>query len=229
MRRPNVTFGLALAACALVAPQPARAAIVPYTSRAVFQADAGPGVNLQNFNSVVSDMIFQTQTVNFPGFSLRQEGFDRAFRNLIDAPPAQFDEIGAGTTIVSTFTNFAETATPATTVRLSFAPSVRGWGADFALGIPDERVRIDVLDAADTILATLAPADNANFTGFLATAGEQVAAVVFRSATLDPGAGGEGFTMDNFLLAPVPEPGMLALLPGAALVLARRWRRTLRI
>jgi hypothetical protein len=208
----------------LVIVSTASAAIVQYDDRTSWEAAVGgPGDATEDFSSFTVDTDFRAAPVALTLGTIQQEGFDAAFRNFIDVPPLTYTD-NNGTNHASSFVNSAEAGpgtppptgagnedtppdsapeqgTPATTIRVAFPGPVTAWGGDVygALGL--ELLAVDVLGAGDTVLATLIPAANNTFIGFVADGGEQVTSVMFRSQTLVPGSGGEGFGLDDMAIA----------------------------
>ncbi len=187
-----LTSGMALLALAAGS----NAAITTFTSLAAWQAAVGPTDIAEDFSGFTVDTEFRSAPVAINGGTIQEDTpTSLAFRNFIDFPPFQFTD-NNGTNHASCFTNQDE---PTEIVIKFTAPvSAFGWETWTAAGL--EMLDVDVVDTGGAVLATI-QADNLNasFRGFQATAGEQIGSLVFRSRTLSPGGGGEGFGLDNLL------------------------------
>jgi uncharacterized repeat protein (TIGR01451 family) len=182
-----------------LAPAVADGAIVQYDDRATWLAAIGgtPDVE-EDFQGFTVDTPFRTSPLTISMGTMAQVGLDQAFRNEVDAPPFQFTD-NNGTTHASCFVNFADAGPGSeTNVELTFTSPVSAWGADFNGVLGGELLAVDVDGTEQTILGTLLPTANDTFLGFVATAGEQIDKVIFRSQNQNVGGGGEGFGSDNY-------------------------------
>jgi hypothetical protein len=229
-RKHLAGFGAAVALS--LATSSSFAAINSFTTRPAFNAAAGTINANEDFSSFVVDTPFRTVTVAANGFTLRQEGFDQLFRNLIDVNPLTFTD-NNGTNHASMYTNFPEATVAATDVRLAFPIKATAFGADFygIDGAPGgaEGLAMDVIVNGSVAASFPVPNTGAGqftFFGVVATAGEQIDSVLLRSSLLNPGSGGEGFGMDDAAVRFVPEPTSLLALAAMSLLILRRRRST---
>ena len=203
------------------------AAIVQYADRDDWMAAApGGGPLTDSFGSYTADVIFRPGRIttgssqgaaganaskvrhffrlNSAAFSmgtLTALGYDWNYLNLIDTPPLAFCGNNA---LVQLFLNATEPDRPGTMVRIDFTNPVAAWGADFYFARESERLAIDVLGPGDALLGTLFIPLNNSFLGFVATAGEQVHALLLRTELLIEGPPGEAMCMDDVIGSPAP-------------------------
>lgn len=214
-------FRILVSILALVFATAVPAAIIQHDTRASWEAAVGgPGNLSEDFEGFVVDTEFRSGPVDLSLGTIVQDGYDAAFRNLVETPPFQFTDNG-GTNHASCFVNAFEAspaywppqgtvdvdtppdaqmptaALPATNVRITFNSPVTAWGADFYGVLGGELLAIDVLGPGDVVLGTLLPASNTGFMGFTASAAEVVTGLLSHSQTVNPGSGGEGYGMDG--------------------------------
>jgi hypothetical protein len=207
----RIFIGIVLLSMATVAS----AAIVQYDNRGAWEGAAGTVDLSEDFEGFNVDTSFASPLAIGAG-SIAQELVDAGFRNFVDVPPFMFGD-NNGTRHASSFVNHIEaspgmstapmdeeTAPPSaelqtfgTNVRITFTNPVSAFGTDLTGVLGGEFLAIDVMGAGDVVLGTLLPQNNDTFLGFVADGGESVTSVVCRSQNLNPGAGGEGFGMDN--------------------------------
>lgn len=218
---------LASAATLAISTLPAAVgAQTTYTSLATWLAAVGGTASWsEDFSSFTSDESFLSSAVNTSAFSLQATNSGRVFRNNIDVPPVQFTD-NNGTAYASMFTNFGEQ-----TVNLRLNQSISAWGAEFFAARSGEAVLLDLFSSTDALLSSVEVSVNSGFFGFVMAPGAAVARIEFRSATENPGPGGEGFGMDNVTgvtAVAVPEPTTLGLLGMGFLFLGAATRRRTR-
>lgn len=208
----------------LAIPGPAHAQVLFFTDRAAWQAAVGTAPTIEDFSSFAADTPFQTAPVALNGMTIQQLGFNAAFRNLVDVPPLQFAP-NSGSSSGSLYTNFAEGATPATQVGITFAQSNRAFGLDSWGAFDGEGSVLEVFNGATLLGSQNLTNGNGDFIGYIVTGGGSATSARFSSVNLNPGGGGEGFYIDNLAVVPVPEPSGLVLLGLGLLGFARRRRR----
>ncbi|GEM_PF-1385538 len=193
-------------------------AITVFTSRTDWNtAVSGSDTFSEDFESFTSDTEFRTTPVDVGEFTLLQVGNDRAFRNLIEVSPFEYDD-NNGTNHASVFTNFR-----ATKVDLTLNTPVFGWGADFFDANDGEGLNLDLVLDIGGVLDTIPVTLNNGFFGLVTNSVEDIRKVTFISRTDDLGEGGEGFGLDNVTGAiskerTIPEPASeLGLLAFGAL------------
>jgi len=209
---------------ALFVVSPAHAAIVQYNNQMAWEDDAPANRIVENFDATPVDRIFRPGRVlagSGPGASIPSRvrhfsnpnqasfsmgtfsalGYDWNYLNLLDIPPLEFC---GPNPLVPMFINSEEPEVrPGTRVRLNFSTPMSAWGADFYFSRDSERLVVDLLGPADFLIATLTPAASTVFLGFVATAGEQIHAMVFRTEMLIVGPQGEAFCLDDAQGSPV--------------------------
>lgn len=214
---------LVLSALALTAlSTTASAAVVSYGSRAAFDAAVGAST-AETFNSVVADTAFSTTpTVGIMTFS-GADGANGSLTQKIDAAGFEFSSFYANNGSTYVLGDIA-----ANTMRIDFATGLSAWGADiFGLADDPRTTNIEIYDAADTLLGTVAiPTGPATlqFIGFSSMAG-LIDHIVFVNTT--PGAN-DVFGLDDAAYVTggtVPEPGTLALVGLTLVGLAASRRR----
>lgn len=245
----------------ILIPALANAAIVQYDDRAAWDGASGGAELTEDFESFGADTPFRPEGTTVPTAlgTMGEAGIDTAFRNTVDVAPFKFTD-NNGTQNASCFVNAPEArnAEPVldgaeeetapgvidgiigTGIRLDFDAPVGAFGVDVSGALGAETLVIDVLDAGDAVLGSLAITSNDidQFLGFVADGGEEVAAVEFRAGILIAGGTGEGFTIDNLVSvgAGPPPPGlidiptlstygiaiMVLMLTGAAIFFVRR-------
>jgi hypothetical protein len=199
---------------------PGEAAIVNYTNRTLWQADAGPISASENFNSFVLDTPFQASDgpLLLNSFSLVVVG-PPASGNLVDVPPLTNAPLDVnGTPFASCRADFDQYY-----VKLQFTSPVRAFGADFtnqtlATGSFAEALNFDIYSSNDVLLGTIVPIKAENvFYGLIATGGEEAAYMIFRSTA----EGGENIRsawgIDNVNIVIISEPTAAVLTSFAAL------------
>jgi hypothetical protein len=212
--------------CALSSSRQANAAIDLYSNRLQWLLAAGPADYIEDFNRFTSDISFRIADgpVALRGYSLAEIGPVSASINHVDASP--FRSVGNdinNTTYASITTDFGNTF-----VELRFTQPARGFGGDFRSLNDAEQMNIDVFSSNGTLLTTIDPSFEAGFSGFVATGGEAVGYLRFRS-TIDREPNiVERFGMDNTQVLVFPEPSVIAMLiAGASGFTCRRKRWTL--
>jgi hypothetical protein len=181
-------------------PTVTQAAIVQYNDRASWLAAIGGASDVdEDFSGFTVDTIFRSTPVPIAMGTIQQVGFDQVFRNLVDVPPFLYSD-NNGTNHASCYVNWPDTGPGSeTNVEVVFSAPVSAWGADMYGCLGLELLAVDVSGTNDqTILGTLLPAAQNTFVGFVATAGEQIDMVIFRSQVQVSGTGGEGFGSDDY-------------------------------
>ena len=207
---------------AMVTPPFAGAAIMQFNDRMAWQAAVPGGGNLtEDFSAFTSDVIFRPGRIttgsaagasgpdasrvrtffnlNHAAFSmgtLVALGYDWNYLNLIDTPPLAFC---GNNSLAQLFLNATEASRPGTFVRIDYTNPLSAWGADFYFARDSEHLAIDVLGAGDVVLGTIIVAANTSFLGFVATAGEEVHALLLRTELVIAGPTGEALCMDDLL------------------------------
>jgi hypothetical protein len=185
-----------LSAAAIFSASTTQSAVIVFTDRPTWEATVGTLSFSENFNGFLADTSFRSSPLAANGFSVQQEGFDRSFRNLLDASPFTFGE-GNGTPGLTLFTNCSEPSTGGTRVRLPFNAANIAFRGESSSANDGEGAVID-LDNGELLLASISLANDSNsFRGYLITGSNTVSSLVFRSATLTAGRAGEGFWYDN--------------------------------
>jgi uncharacterized repeat protein (TIGR01451 family) len=177
----------------------AQGAIVQYDDRASWLAAVGgtPDVE-EDFQGFTVDTSFRAAPVAISMGTIAQVGLDQAFRNLVDVAPFEYTD-NNGTTHASCFVNYPDSGPGSeTNVEVTFSAPVSAWGADFNGILGGELLAIDVDGTTEAVIATLLPTAGDTFLGFVATAGEQIDKVIYRSQNQNTGGAGEGFGSDNF-------------------------------
>ena len=174
-----------------------RGAIVFFTDRTVFLTVAGTPSFSEDFQSFTSDVSFRTAPLTINGGTIQQEGSDLSFRNFVDVPPFGFVDHN-GTNHASLFVNFPEGTSLGTQVRLTFANPNAAFGGDTVQDTMAEGAVFEVFNGA-VLLGSQSVAAASAFLGYSLTGGDVATSVRFRSASLSPGATGEGFTYDNLV------------------------------
>lgn len=223
---PYMKFKLHLTAFSIIffVVQPAHSTVIVFTDRSLWEAAVGASSFTEDFQGFATDTVFRTSPLSANGFSIQQEGFDHAFRNMVDVPPTQFMD-NNGTSGLALYTNFDAPATPGTTVGLTFNQPNIAFGGESTLSVTLEGAIIDVISGS-TVLASIPLASGSNsFRGYLLTGGDTATSLVFRSASHVSGSGGQGFGYDNLAgVNAVPEPStvIFSIIGCALLVFARR-------
>jgi hypothetical protein len=205
------------------------AVITFFNNQASWQAAAGSLTFSEDFSGFGSDTLFRSSAVAINGGMLGQEGFDQAFRNLVDVNPQGFSD-NNGTNNASMYTNASDNGNPpATNVRLTFTSLNHAFGFSTWGAASGEVAAIDVYNGA-SLLGSISLTDGSGaFTGFVLDGGDVATSVVWRSVNTVAGTTGEGFGMDDLVGVsgdPVPEPFTMALGIGA-LALALKRKRNL--
>lgn len=235
----TTTSALVLVSILAFLPAVADGAIVQYDDRAAWLAAIGGTPDIEeDFQGFTVDTSFRTAPLAISMGTIAQVGLDQLFRNEVDVAPFQFSD-NNGTTHASCFVNFPDAGPGSeTNVEITFSAPVSAWGADFNGILGGELLAVDVNGTEQTVLGTLLPTAGDTFLGFVATAGEEVDLVIYRSQNQNPGGGGEGFGSDNYaanFAAPdepaIPTMGSLGLVILVALlagigVAVLRWHRS---
>jgi hypothetical protein len=204
----------------------AEAALIFYADRASWQLAVGSTSFAEDFEAFTADTPFRTSPVALNGMTIRQEGVSQltSFRNQIDVVPVEFPP-PSGTDVASLFTNAPEGTDPGVQVRIAFNAPNTGFGFDSWIGPLAEGAILEVFSGT-TLLGSqaLGNADNA-FLGYALTGTDTATSVRFRSSTLIPGTGGEGFNIDNLAGTAIPEPSSLITAGIACLVGLGAWCR----
>lgn len=206
-------LGVSLIMVVLGGAGSARGALVFYTDRATWEAAAGAASFTEDFSGFTDDTPFRTSAVALNGMSIVQEGTG-SFRNEVDVVPTVYTD-NNGTNNASTFVNFPEGGDPGTQVRITFNQANGAFGFETWNAASGEGAVLDVYDGA-TLLGShgLAGGDGA-FLGYILSGGDSATSVLFVSASLSAGSGGEGFGLDNLAgVNAVPEPSALAIAIG---------------
>jgi hypothetical protein len=202
-------FALAVVACALAAA-PAQASVTFYTNAAAFNAAAGPGLTLENFDtSTISD---------FPATSSAGLGINSPFSN-VPFTGIQNSVYASGRSAMGYPANGAITFT--------FPTPVTAFGIDlFDLGTV----------GATTLTLTLSDGSSqALFTGFTGGIGNQlfagfISTTPITSATFSSTATGDFLEFDNARFGnTIPEPATMAvfgLMAVGAYGVRRRFKTT---
>lgn len=205
--------------------QPAWSLVYIFEDRAIWEADVGPMNFSENFNKRTVDEPFRTTPLTANGFTVRQEGLDRGFRNEVDVPPLSYLP-DSDSAYLSLYVNYVQGDIPGTSVRFTFDEPTLAFGADFNNEINGEGVVMDVYNGGTLLASTVIGTSPDNFRGFLAQDGDAATSVVLRSFSYIEGIMGDGFSMDNISGASsVPEPsGAVFCLAGLAALGIRRRR-----
>ncbi len=212
-----------VAVLGILVPALAQGAIVQYNDRASWLAAIGGAPDAQeDFQGFAVDTPFRAAALAMGIGAIGQAGLDQAFRNEVDAPPLQFTD-NNGTTHASCFVNYPDSgAGSETNVEIVFSQPVSAWGGDFNGVLGGELLAIDVDGLDRAVIATLLPAADTTFLGFVADAGEQIDLVIFRAQNQNPGGGGEGFGADNLAVVWATAPAGAAV-SGAKTVDGNFW------
>jgi hypothetical protein len=205
-------------------PQNAFAVVQFFTSRAAWQAAAGPASFSEDFSGFAADTPFHSSPVALSGMTISREGPEAGLTNFIDVPPLMFVG-GSGTAQAELFTNFNEGSNIGTQVRVAFNQTNRAFGFDSWAAGDFEDANLEIYNGAALVGSQTVPAGNNVFLGYVLSGGDVATWVRFASATMIVGTTGEGFAIDNLAGAAIPEPGSAALASiamGAALAVRRR-------
>lgn len=197
-----------------------------YTDRAAWQTAAGTPSFKEDFSSFAVDTPFRTGPVMVNGMTFQQEGFDENFRNQVDVVPLEFTP-NSGSASGSLYTNSADGAAPGTQVRVTFTQVNMAFGLESWDATGGEGVALEIYNGTTLIGSQALAGGNGAFLGYVLTAGDMATSLRFRSITLNPGTGGEGFYIDNLEgVSGVPEPTSLTLLAVGTLgMIGYRYRR----
>jgi hypothetical protein len=204
-------------------PQSAFAVVQFFTSRAAWEAAAGPATFTEDFSGFAADTPFHSLPVALNEMTISREGPEAGLTNFIDVPPLMFSG-GSGTAQAEVFTNFNEGANIGTQVRLAFNQTNRAFGFDSWAAGDFEDANLEIYNGAALVGSQAVPAGNNVFLGYVLSGGDVATSVRFASAMMIVGTTGEGFAIDNLAGAAVPEPGSAALTAFAigAVFAARR-------
>jgi hypothetical protein len=202
----------------------AESAIVEFSSKPLWQAAAGPTSFTEDFNGFSFDTPFRIGPgpLTLNGFTLVELGPDSKGTNLIDLPPLinTSNDVN-GTPFASIAIDFAKTI-----VELRFLQPTRAFGADFRnVDSPEETV-FDFYQSDGSLITSINPTPEDDFIGYVATSGESLAYVRFRTTREAGEFIIEAFGMDNVVVVAIPEPSSALLAVSIfALLATRRSRR----
>lgn len=211
---------------ALSMPVVSSAALMSFTDRPTWAAEAGPVTASEDFSSFAVDTSFDGSSAALAaGMSIGSINADgRGQYNLVDVVPLQLSETNVNGTAHALVLGGPFGQAGSVTPFISFGAPVRAFGADFR-NLNDDLLRTSIdIYGGTTLLASFSPSvgafGNLRFFGFVADAGETVTEIRFRWSAAD------AYGIDNIQIAAIPEPGTLALLGlGLAGLAATRRRK----
>jgi len=215
--KKSLRFILALVMGMFFRTVESEASVITYTSRVGWEtAVSGSSIFNEDFESFLVDTEFRTVTVDVGHFTLRQIGTGLSFRNLIEAPPFEYED-NNGTKHASMFTEFDSPIK----VEMAFHHPIFAWGANFYDASENEKLNLDLVLDMGGVITTIPVPVNTGFFGFVTSPQENVGKLIFKSRTSL--TAGEGFGLDNISGA-VPEPVTVLLLGLGGLGLLRKRR-----
>lgn len=219
MKSSNVLSGVFGAVLMAFATQTALAAPITYNSQAAYLAAIGGSADVtENFNAFVADQPFRNSSFDVGPFTLSSSGTSQNLntQNTVDASPFSFGTFADvnGTTFAHFFISGG-----ATTASIDFDMPIVGFGATFKELSNSTTISFTTQSGAKILTPGIG--EGVAFFGFTLDPGETLTSFTFSRPS-----GGDGFGMDDVLLAKqsIPEPGTLALfgLGLAGLAFARR-------
>jgi len=183
--------------------QVAHAQVTTYSDRAGWQSAVAAPVQVEGFNSFVTDTSFQSAVVPLLNMAITQiNGISDPTKNFIDVFP--FAEDGKRS-IDGTPYVLGEVADTGTIIRIDFTSPITGWGAD--LISHDPNTVIDIFDQSNNLIGTTASvADETTFYGFHLDAGASAGRIEIKFI----GQTNDLFGMDNLSFVQsssgVPDP-----------------------
>lgn len=220
MRTTNL-FTLSLLALFVVAPiQSSFGDFTTFTDRSAWEAAAGTLDFLEDFEGFTADEDFSFGSTSSPnGFTVGHSGNEN-FRNLIDVPPLDFND-GNGTASISAFVEFGGKDT----ITITPDDFLTAFGFETSQAAESEGVLASFFDQNGNVLASVILGNGIDdFVGVTASNGMLIGGVEFIALNDFPGGAGEGFRLDNFGGAVVPEPSTIFVLATCSLAMARRRR-----
>lgn len=188
----------------------AQAVPVTYTNEANFLAAIGGAADVvEDFNSFLSDQSFRNTSFDVGPFTLSSSGSNQnaGTQNQVDTTPFSFGNFSNvnGTTHAHFFIT---TLSGGTTASIQFDSPLTAFGATFKELANDTNITFTTQSGAKTLTPGIGL--GVGFFGFVLDPGETLTSLTF----VRGGGGGDGFGMDDVLLATtaVPEPGVLGLV-----------------
>ncbi len=193
---PGLACTLAMVVWGLFASS-TEAAVITYTTRASFDAAAGPTA-LETFNTIPTETRFHTVPLDVGDFTLSMIGNVNTRRNYIDLVPHQFSQFNIdGSANANVFTDSGES------LFLTFDVPIKAFGSDLG-NLNDDLIRTHIVADGNVLVPPLADGDTPRFFGLVSDT--EFMTVEFR------GVRNDGFSIDNVSYSRIPEPCSIALL-----------------
>jgi hypothetical protein len=192
---------LALSVLFVLAPR-ASAQVTCFSDENMWTTTVGAPTATEDFQTFAADASFEGQAVTTAVGTLAVVSGGLGFRNFVDVPPLLYTD-NNGTSHASCFTNFDEP----TVFHITLTQPATAFGCHTygAFGGGGEGLEIAFFNGAAQLGVCAAVSTGAEFIGCTSTQAFNV--IEFRSATLNPGQGGEGFGLDDVrIVAGCPTP-----------------------
>lgn len=181
-------------------------ALLTYTDRSSWNAVVGSYL-MEDFNTYSVDTSFNGTSLDVGPFDLLGNATTFLSRDKIDVAPFVDSAFSVdGTPNANMIVDYDK----AYEVQMDFDVPFYSWGADFRDASTAEDLAIDLIIGSSVYDTIIIPDDYNAFYGFVTSPRVSIDSLVFRSQT--QAAVLDGFSVDNVVWEPVPEPATLLLL-----------------